>query len=230
MPRRRRIDLPHIPQHIVQRGNNRGACFFCEDDRLGYLDLLSRHARRLSVKLHAFVLMTNHVHLLATPQHHGAVSTLMQDLGREYVRTVNGAHRRTGTLWEGRFHACLVQSERYLLSCMRYIELNPVRAGMVDDPASYRWSSYRTNALNESSAVTTPHAAYVQLGTTVDERCASYRTLFCAEPDADDALALRAHTKQSAAWGSESFQREIEATLGRRVTVRPPGRPPRSPA
>jgi putative transposase len=113
---------------------------------------------------------------------------------------------------------------------MRYIELNLVRAGMVDDPASYRWSSYRTNALNESSAVITPHAAYVQLGTTVDERCASYRTLFCAEPDADDAHALRAHTKQSAAWGSESFQREIEATLGRRVTVRPLGRPPRSPA
>jgi len=229
MPRRRRIDLPHVPQHIVQRGNNRGACFFCDDDRLSYLALLQRHACRLAVDVHALVLMTNHVHLLATPRRHGAISTLMQDVGREYVRTVNAAYRRTGTLWEGRFHACLVGSERYLLSCRRYIELNPVRAQITDDPSLYAWSSHRANALNKPTELIKPHPVYISLASNPEERCAAYRALFRSALDGDEMRAVRAHTQQSAAWGSERFQREAEAALGRRVSLNAKGRPRRVP-
>lgn len=229
MPRRRRIDLPHIPQHIVQRGNNRGACFFCDDDRLSYLASLQRHAYRLDVDVHALVLMTNHVHLLATPRRHGAISTLMQDVGREYVRTVNTAHCRTGTLWEGRFHACLVDSDRYLLSCMRYIELNPVRAGMTDDPSRHAWSSHRANALNEPNELIKPHAVYIGLATNPKERCEAYRALFGSPLAGEELRAVRAHTQQRAAWGSEQFQREVEAALGRRVSLNARGRPRRRP-
>jgi putative transposase len=227
MPRRRRLDLPNVPQHIVQRGNNRGACFFCDDDRLAYLMLLSRHARRLGVDVHAYVLMTNHVHLLVTPRAHGAVSTLMQDIGREYVRTVNSVHRRTGTLWEGRFHACLVESERYLLTCMRYIELNPVRAGMVDEASCYRWSSHRANALNESSDLIAAHHVYLALASSDADRCAAYRALFRTAPNNDEMQALRRHTRQRAAWGGERFQREVECALGRKAFANARGRPRR---
>jgi putative transposase len=229
MPRRRRLDLPGIPQHVVQRGNNRGACFFSDGDRFAYLDRLAHYAKRLAVEVHAYVLMTHHVHLLATPQRHGAISTLMQDLGRDYVRLVNSAHRRTGTLWEGRFHSCLVDTDRYLLTCMRYIELNPVRAGMVQDAADYIWSSHRSNALERVGAVLKPHAVYLALGGTAPERCAAYRDLFASLPDPDEENALRLHTRQGAAWGSAGFQREIAAALGRAVTASPPGRPRRTP-
>jgi len=227
MPRRRRIDLPGIPQHIVQRGNNRGVCFFSDEDRRAYLDRLAHHAGRLDVAVHAYVLMTNHVHLLATSRRHGGVSTLMQDHGRDYVRLVNAAYRRTGTLWEGRFHACLIDSERYLFACMRYIELNPVRAGMVCDPSEYCWSSYVANALGLSDSLVTAHETYRVLGASAQERSAAYRALFASALDPDDEQALRVHTRQRAAWGSERFQREIAAALGRPVAANPPGRPRR---
>ena len=228
MPRRCRLDLPGIPQHIVQRGNNRGACFFSDDDRVAYLDRLSHHADRLSVDVHAYVLMTNHVHLLATPQRHGAASTLMQDLGRDYVRLVNCAHRRSGTLWEGRFHSCLVDTDRYLLACMRYIESNPNRAGMVIDAADYRWSSFRSNALGKVSPLLVPHEVYCALGASAFERCAAYRVLFASARDAEDENALRLHTRQRAAWGSLDFQRKVALALGRKVTASAPGRPRRN--
>jgi putative transposase len=229
MPRRRRLDLPGIPQHIVQRGNNRGVCYFSDDDRCAYLDRLSHHARRLEVDVHAYVLMTNHVHLLATPRRYGAISTLMQDLGRDYVRLVNAANRRTGTLWEGRFHSCLIDSDRYLLICMRYIELNPVRARIVTDPADYAWSSHGSNALERASALLTAHDVYRALGGSARERCATYRALFAAAPDPEEENALRLHTRQRAAWGTERFQRKVAAALGRQVTANPPGRPRRAP-
>ena len=227
MPRRRRLDLPGVPQHIVQRGNNRGACFFCDDDRFTYLDRLAHHARRLSVEVHAYVLMTNHVHVLATPQQHGAISSLMQDLGRDYVRLVNAAHRRSGTLWEGRFYSCLIDTDRYLLACMRYIESNPVRACIVEDAARYYWSSHRSNALGRASALIVPHAVYVALGPTAPERCAAYRALFASAAMAGDEEALRIHTRQRAAWGSSEFQQKVEAAVGRKVSASLPGRPRR---
>ena len=147
MARLQRIVVPGQALHIVQRGNNRQAVFFAEEDYLFYLDSLGRAAENTGCQIHAYVLMSNHVHLLVTPQSEEGPSRLMQSVGRSYVRYVNAAYRRSGTLWEGRFKSALIDSERYLLVCSRYIELNPVRARMVERPDDYRWSSYRANAL-----------------------------------------------------------------------------------
>jgi len=150
MPRRPRVHLADTPLHIVQRGHNRDACFFAEADYLAYRDWLGEGLRATGCQLHAYVQMTNHVHLLLTPPDVGAVSRLMISLGRRYVAYINKTYRRTGTLWDSRYKASLVQAEDYLLVCQRYIELNPVRAAMVDDPAHYRWSSYRANGLGQA--------------------------------------------------------------------------------
>ena len=225
MPRRRRLDLPDIPQHIVHRGNNRGVTFFADEDRADYLALVEEHAAWQRVRIHAYVLMTNHVHLLATPERWGAMSAMMQDIGREYVTRINRRYRRTGTLWEGRFHSCPVQSGSYLLTCMRYIELNPVRAGMVGAPSDYAWSSYRRNAEGVANPWLSPHPVYASLGADRQSRCAAYRALFAGHWDEDTLTSLRRHTRQGAAWGGERFQREIESALGRRVAYRARGRP-----
>ncbi|GAA5525253.1 hypothetical protein Maes01_01818 [Microbulbifer aestuariivivens] len=147
MARLPRIAPVGVPQHVIQRGNNRQVCFGCEDDFIAYAGWLRDYAEEYAVEVHAWVFMTNHVHLLVTPLEERAVSKMMQALGRMYVRYFNGAYQRSGTLWEGRYRSCLVQSEDYLLHCYRYIELNPVRAGMVKDPGKYCWSSYGANAL-----------------------------------------------------------------------------------
>lgn len=146
MPRMKRLDLPGMAQHVIQRGNDRQACFFQETDYLRYLQDLHEAALHQACSIHAYVLMTNHVHLLVTPRTEGGVSRMMQALGRRYVRYVNDSSGRTGTLWEGRYKASLVDDERYVLACYRYIELNPVRAGMVAAPDEYRWSSHAANA------------------------------------------------------------------------------------
>jgi putative transposase len=143
MPRPVRLNLPDIPQHITQRGNNRQACFYSNEDYRLYLDLLHEACRNHDCSLHAYVLMTNHVHLLMTPSTPEGVSMVIRDLGRDYVRTINKTYRRSGTLWEGRFKSSLVDKARYCLTCYRYIELNPVRAGMANHPADYPWSSFR---------------------------------------------------------------------------------------
>jgi putative transposase len=147
MPRRPRVHLDGVPLHIVQRGHNREPCFFADDDYLSYLHWLGEALAETRSALHAYVLMTNHVHLLLTPKNAEAVPKLIISLGRRYVQYVNRTYRRTGTLWDSRYKSSLVQAETYLLSAQRYIELNPVRAAMVADPAHYRWTSYRTNAL-----------------------------------------------------------------------------------
>ncbi|HYM85255.1 MAG TPA: transposase, partial [Pseudoxanthomonas sp.] len=149
--------------HVIQRGNNRGACFFGETDRRFYLKCLREAAGRYQCAIHAYVLMSNHVHLLITPQESGGVAATLQHLGRRYVRTVNGAHGRTGTLWEGRFKSSLVDSDSYLLTCHRYIELNPVRAGIVGNPAAYLWSSHCHYALGQPNPVISDHVAYIGL-------------------------------------------------------------------
>src|SRR5690606_17824132 len=166
MARQPRLDLPGIPQHIVQRGNNRLPCFLDDDDRHRYLHLLREALLKTGCHLHAYVLMDNHVHLLATPHESGAVSQLMQWLGRQYVGQFNARHRRTGTLWEGRFKSCLVDSETYVLRCYRYIDLNPVRARMVAHPAGYAWSSGAANLGIRIDALLSPHRAYQSLGAT----------------------------------------------------------------
>ncbi|PTR10619.1 REP element-mobilizing transposase RayT [Nitrosospira sp. Nsp5] len=153
MPRRARLVLPNIPLHIIQRGNNRQACFFADEDYSVYLDWLAEHASKTGCQVHAYVLMTNHVHLLISADGVEAPGLLMKVLGQCYVQYVNRTYQRSGTLWEGRFRSCLIQDEIYLLACQRYIELNPVRAGMVAHPTEYRWSSYRANAQGEVDAL-----------------------------------------------------------------------------
>lgn len=227
MPRQPRLDLADVPQHVVQRGNDRQPCSYVTDDYRRYLAGLRESAIRYGCSVHAYVLMTNHVHLLVTPSSAGAVSRMMQWLGRQYVGYINGRYRRTGTLWEGRYKSCLVDTERYLLTCYRYIELNPVRAAMVADPADYAWSSYRTNAQALPDKVVVPHAEYLRPGADASERCSAYRQLF-KEVLGDARLAeIRAYVQQQRALGTIRFQREIEAMIGRCANVRAAHRPRR---
>lgn len=225
MARLPRIDLPGIPQHVVQRGNDRQPCFAREDDYRQYLQELAEAALKHDCALHTYVLMTNHVHLLVTPARPGALSRIMQAIGRRYVACFNARYRRTGTLWEGRFKSALVDSDRYALACYRYIELNPVRAGMVGVPGDYPWSSYHANCGRQPDARLAPHAAYLALGNTPDIRHRAYEALVAEGIPDTDTEALRRCTQQQKAWGSERFKREIEALLGRSVEVRTRGRP-----
>lgn len=160
MARQPRLDLPNVPQHVVQRGNNRLLCFLDDSDRYRYLQLLREALLHTGRVLHAYVLMDNHAHLLVTPSAVGDVARLMQKLGRQYVGQFNARHGRTGTLWEGRYKSCLVDTETYVLRCYRYIDLNPVRARMTDDPAAYAWSSAAAHGGYREDALVTPHPAY----------------------------------------------------------------------
>ena len=225
MARIPRIDLPGIPQHIVQRGNDRQACFADDADYLRYRQELGEAALKHDCAVHAYVLMTNHVHLLVTPHATGATSRMMQALGRRYVGSFNARYQRTGTLWEGRFKSALVDSERYALACYRYIELNPVRAGMVATAGDYPWSSHGHNAHGLCDPRVTPHPAWLALGADEAARRTTYRELF-ADAQADgDAADLRAATHQQKCWGSERFRLQIEALAQREVLVRSRGRP-----
>ncbi len=228
MPRPRRLNLPGIPQHITQRGNNRQSCFFDDEDRLVYLDLLGKAAARRCCDVHAYALMTNHVHILATPLEADGVSRLIQDVGREYVLHINRTYRRSGTLWEGRFRSSLVDSARYCLICYRYIELNPVRAGMVDLPGQYRWSSYRCNAMGRKDELITPHEEWSALGADGRSRCAAYSALFeqaLQEPYIDE---IRYSNRKGLPLGRESFKTQIATALHIKLGSGKVGRPPKS--
>ena len=167
MPRRPRLILPNVPVHLIQRGNNRQPCFVADEDYSFYLDWLREYAVQAGCHVHAYVLMTNHVHLLVSAGRAEAPGEMMKALGQRYVQYFNRTYRRSGTLWEGRYRSCLTQAEDYLLACQRYIELNPVRAAMVAHPAEYRWSSYRANAQGEADRLLQPHEVYRALGTDV---------------------------------------------------------------
>lgn len=225
MARLPRLDLPQIPQHIVQRGNNRQPCFVSEEDYSRCREDLADAAVHCGCAIHACVLMTNHVHLLVTGAKRGAVSRMMQRLGRRYVAYFNAQYRRTGTLWEGRFKSSLIDSDRYLLTCYRYMKLNPVRAAMVANPADYRWSSHRCNALGESDRLISPHLLYLGLGANAGLRQSAYRALFKHALGDDDLADIREHVQQQRALGNARFQSEVEALLKRKVAVRPRGRP-----
>jgi putative transposase len=214
MPRRPRILLAGHPLHIVQRGINREPCFFAEEDYLFYLHWLEETARACGCAIHAYVLMTNHVHLLLTPAEPGAPSQLMQSLGRRYVQYVNRFYRRSGSLWEGRFKSSVVQAETYLLACMRYIELNPVRADMVADPGQYRWSSYRANGLGQADKRLTPHPLYLALAGDDDERRTAYRALFRPQLDGEAAVDIREAMRLGMPLGGERFAEAVCAKLG----------------
>ena len=225
MPRRPRLKLAGIPVHLIQRGNNRGACFFAEDDYHFYLDQLGDACKKYAVELHAYVLMTNHVHLLMTPKEGEGPSHLMKYLGQRYVQYVNRTYRRSGTLWEGRFRSCLVGEEEYFLGCHRYIELNPVRAGMVEHPGEYRWSSYGDNAQGLRNALIRPHGLYTGLGRNAELRQEAYRELFRYQLDPGLVDQIRTATNGGFVLGTGRFQKEIAVALGKRTWRGSPGRP-----
>src|SRR3954470_20910506 len=182
MPRHSRIMLPGVAVHAIQRGNNRAACFLNDQDRDFYLFHLARFLPRAACRLHAYCLMTNHVHLLLTAQRADSCATLMKSIGQLYSQYFNKSYERCGSLWEGRFKSCLVQSESYVLACYRYIELNPVRAALAKRADEYAWSSYSTNAKGQASDVLVPHDEYLRLGRSPAERQAAYRDLFGMVP------------------------------------------------
>ncbi|MEO7623026.1 MAG: transposase [Gallionella sp.] len=225
MPRRPRIKLADVPQHVVQRGINREPCFFAEEDYHFYLHWLQKSAADWHCAIHSYVLMTNHVHLLVTADRPDGIAKLMQSIGRRYVQYINRSYRRTGSLWEGRYKSSLVQAETYLLSCMRYIELNPVRANMVNDPAQYRWSSYQHNGLGQADGRIAPHLLYLELGKEQDERLAAYRALFRSELDEAALTDIRLALAQGQPLGSERFSEIMCAAVGVRRAQRRPGRP-----
>lgn len=225
MPRNPRLDVPGLPVHIVQRGNDRQACFLEDSDYSFYLYVLREACRERQCQLHAYVLMTNHVHLLITPLEKRVISLLMMDLGRRYVRYFNDMHERTGTLWEGRFKSSLVETRRYCLACHRYIELNPVRAGMVPEPGQYRWSSYRANALGSSSNLITPHSEWLALGASNELRRRAYRTLFEQAPGQQELKAIRGALQKGRPVGGKAFQERVEADLGIKLGSGRRGRP-----
>lgn len=201
MSRLPRFDLPGIPQHVVQRGNNRLPCFLDDDDRQHYLQYLRSALQRFGCKLHAYVLMSNHVHLLITPGEAGALSRLMHTFSRNYTGRFNHRHGRTGTLWEGRYKACMVDSGRYFLACSRYIELNPVRAWMVARPDDYAWSSWRGNVGQRADPLLTPHHEYLMLGADPVTRASAYRTLFAEVLPDELVQEIRHYLQQQKALG-----------------------------
>ncbi len=221
MSRRPRFPVTGYPLHIVQRGNDRQQCFFGETDFHVYLKALGDAAAHYGVLIHAYVLMTNHVHLLATPLEAGAVSRAMQSVGARYVGYVNATQRRTGTLWEGRYRACLVDHDAYLLAACRYIDLNPVRAGIVSHPVAWRWSSYGALAGLRRDALVSAHPTLAMLG---DAPGPGYAQWCGMVPDDAELAALRAATAGELAFGSDAFKTRIEATTARATRRRRPAR------
>jgi putative transposase len=223
MARLRRYTPGGIPQHIIQRGNNRQVCFASDVDLGVYSGWLLKGARKYDVAIHGWVYMTNHVHLLVTPLEDDSISRMMQFLGRQYVRYFNREYGRTGTLFEGRFRSCPVQTEEYFLACLRYIELNPVRVGMVTDPVEYHWSSYHANAFGKEISLWSPHQEYLKLGGVASVRQSHYRQLFETVIGSEVIADIRQSTQRGLALGSDRFKDEIEALGNRRQRLLKPG-------
>lgn len=209
MPRKPRICPAGYPVHIIQRGNNRRPIFNRDTDIAAYAHWLHEGAIRLDVQIHSWVFMTNHVHLLATPGREGALSRLMQSLGRPYVRYFNFSYARSGTLYEGRFRSSVVEEDRYLIACLRYIELNPVRAGLVKDPGDYHWSSYRAHALGVTPSLWTPHRTYRALGPSAAKRQERYRNLVRAALDQSVMAQIRHCGQSGLVLGGEEFRARV---------------------
>lgn len=219
--------LPGISVHAIQRGNNRSSCFSEDIDRQFFLFQLGRLLREEGCALHAYCLMTNHVHMLLTPERKESCANFFKRLGLLHTQYTNRKYGRTGTMWEGRFRSCLVQSGDYVLACYRYIELNPVRAGIVARPGEYAWSSYRANAEGAPDSRVTPQAEYLRLGQNERARRDGYRMLFGSHIEPALLDEIRATTNGGYALGNESFRREMARALGRRVSKGSPGRPQR---
>jgi putative transposase len=226
MARLPRYAAPGQPLHVIQRGNNRSALFTRTDDYVVFYESLHTAMRRWCCQIHAYVLMTNHVHLLLSADQPGNIGRMMQSLGRRYVRYFNDRNHRTGTLWEGRYRATVIDTDKYLFTCHRYIEENPVRANMVGHPGEYRWSSYAANAAGAFDLLVTPHDVYRMLGVTASDRQFAYRGLF-RTPLGDMALSeIRDATNHAWALGTASFHKRM-SQAGRRTTRVPRGRRPK---
>jgi putative transposase len=228
VPRQLRYFLPDIPQHVVIRGVDRQATFFAPDDYALFVEALGDSAHDSGCLMHAYVLMTNHVHLLLTPLEARSIPRLMQGLGRYYVQALNRRYQRTGPLWQGRYKACLVQADDYFLACQQYVELNPVRAGMVSDPAHYPHSSYRSHALGTYNALLTNHDCYNALGRSSIDRGIAYRRTFEATLDRPLVERIREMTNACRVLGNEKFTTQIEEMMQRRVRPAKMGRPKKS--
>lgn len=226
MPRHARLRIAGLPVHLVQRGNNRGRCFSSEADLSLYLGLVNQFSRDCGIDIHAYVLMPNHVHLLATPGTTACVSAFMKQVGQRYAQYYNRTHGRTGAFWEGRFHSSIVDTDGYFLTCQKYIELNPVRAGLCRNAAGYEWSSFGANALGRPSMFLKPHAQYLALGKDTISRRERYVPLVEAGVAEDDLLAIRRSITSGYALGSEAFVDYVEKQLGRRARPGMPGKPP----
>ena len=209
MPRRSRFCPAGYPVHVIQRGNNKQAIFTCDADLAAYSHWLAEGAERFEVAVHGWVFMTNHVHLLATSSTDTGLSRLMQYLGRLYVRQFNYRYQRSGTLFEGRFRSSLVQENRYLLTCLRYIELNPLRAGMVTDPGNYRWSSYGVHAFGVHARLWSPHPLYLGLGKSQKERQQVWRRLVKQTLDIEDLSKIRHCANTGLVLGTESYRTQV---------------------
>lgn len=228
MPRKPRFFLSDVPAHIVQRGHSREPVFFEDGDYRAYLGWLGEAAERYGCAIHAYCLMTNHVHLLATPGDREGISRMMQYVGRRYVPYVNHTYGTSGSLWEGRYKASLISDEEYLLACMRYIELNPVRAGMVNAPGQYRWSSYRHNAQGNDDRLLTGHPLYTSLGRTKTSRGEAYKALFKAHLDKEQLKDIRAAWQTGTPLGNTHFKERIERKLKTKIGQARRGRPSKS--
>lgn len=224
MPRKPRASAAGVAEHVIQRGNNRQVIFISEEDMKAYVTWLKQYAKKYNVAIHAWVLMTNHIHLLCTPSSPTGISQMMQSLGRMYVMYFNKTYRRSGTLWEGRYRSCLVQEDTYLFQLYRYIELNPVRAGMVEDPADYTWSSYQCNALGKESDLLSPHERYLALGAIKADRLDSYRQLFEGHVAGKLLDNIRKATNKGLALGNAHFIADVEAITGKRLQESKRGR------
>ncbi|MBJ7536173.1 transposase [Marinomonas transparens] len=225
MPRKPRFFLPNIPVHVVQRGASRAPVFFEEEDYKAYAFWMKEAAQQYQVAIHAFVLMTNHVHILLTAQSGTGVSQFMQHIGRRYVPFVNHKYGRSGSIWEGRFKSSLVQSDRYFLAVMRYIELNPVRAQMVEHPVLYPWSSFHHNSGAKQFSFITPHSSYNVLGRNLEERTHNYLSLFEHHQETSESVSIHNAWQTGTPLGDNYFKESIEQRLQQKVGQDRQGRP-----
>ena len=218
-----RFNVIGQPQHVIVRGNNREPIFYADEDYFFYLEKLQEASQKHECDIHAYVLMTNHVHLLVTPNKPDGLSKMMQMIGRYYVQYFNYNYKRTGTLWEGRYKATLIDSEHYALTCYRYIELNPVRAQMVNHPAEYPWSSYRDNGLKETNDIIPPHSLYESLDNTEEGRAKMYRQLFDEKLEQKELTQIRESTNKAWVLSSDYFKEKIAKQLNRATAPKAKG-------
>jgi putative transposase len=227
MPRGSRLIVPGVALHVVQRGHNRQDCFQHDTDYLVYLSNLRELSGEMQCALHAYCLMTNHIHLLLTPSSPHACAMLMRNLGQRYVQYFNRRYQRSGTLWEGRYHSCLVDSGSYVIACHRYIERNPVRAGMVQSAGDYRWSSHGVNTGRASSKALTPHPEYSALAVDDTSRHVAYQGLFAREDEPAFLAAIRDSTNGGYALVGEKLKVRLRESLHGRLERKPPGPRPK---